>query len=227
MRSSRRILSLVLVLIICLSMMVTPANASYSQYNPAPATPTSNMTGTTRANSAVLTAHDPDTFTDIEGHWAEEALRNAITYGLMDGKAENVAAPDDYITRAEMAALMTRAFEAMKSSAVSTFVDMKQDMWHFSYVSRAVQMGILSGNGNAMNPNGHITRQEAAVVFARAFNLYSYKKSAHNYSDFNTVASYATEAMEACVGAGIMGVGGGTLSPTADLTRAEFASMMY
>lgn len=217
-----KVLTLLLVFTMVVSVLGVEANATWysaGQAQPVNDNQTSNQT-------PVLTAHDPNDFTDIKGNWAEHALANAITYGLIEGKEPGKACPDDFITRAEMAALMTRGFEATKTAGVVVFVDMKPDAWHFNYVSRAVQMGVLSGNGNAMNPNGHITRQEAAVVFARAFNLYSYKKSTDGFTDANSVASYAQEAMEACVGAGIMGVGG-SLNPTGDLTRAEFASMMY
>ena len=169
---------------------------------------------------------DVSKFVDIEGHWAKDALVSAINNGLLYGKDETHAAPDDYITRAEMATFMTRFVEASKTADIGSFVDISSEDWYYGYLSRAVQMGVMSGNGNAMNPNGHITRQEAAVVFCRAFNLYGYSTNLSNYQDYSSIASYARDAMSACVGAGVIQGSSGNLEPNKELTRAEFCTMM-
>lgn len=216
MRNLKRLTALVLSIILAISAISLEAYAYDYGWGAGGAT-----------SSTVLEAHDPDRYTDIKGHWAENALRNAVAYGLLVGRTETTIAPDAPITRAEMATLMSRTFEATKSASLNNFMDVTEDDWYYNYLSRAVQMGLLNGNGNAMNPNGHITRQDAAVVFARAFNLYSYKTSATGYSDANSISSYASEAVQACIGAGIMGGNTSNLNPQGYLSRAEFASMMY
>ena len=170
---------------------------------------------------------DPDNYTDIKGHWAEAALRNAISNGIMNGISDTEIDPDRNITRAEMATLMVRTFEATKTAAVNAFVDMAGSEWYYNYMARAVQMGIVSGSGNAMHPNEAITHEEAAIVFCRAFNLYGYTANLNSYSDAHQVSTYAQDAVKACVGAGVMGGAGGMLSPQAPLTRAEFTQMIY
>lgn len=171
--------------------------------------------------------NDPNRYTDLKGHWAEEALTNALCNGIMVGTTNTTVSPDAPVTRAQMATLIVRAFEATKTSNISAFVDCNKDAWYYNYVSQAVQMGILSGNGNSMNPYSHITRQEAACVLCRAFNLYGYTANLGQYADGGSVASYARDSVAACLGAGVITTNDGKINPTAELTRADFTYAMY
>lgn len=205
MRNLKRTLALLMSLCMLMGLLVVPASAAEF---------------TTLVN-------DPARYTDIKGHWAEEALTNALANGIMYGTTSTTASPDAPLTRAQMSTLIVRAFEATKTSNVSAFADMKSDAWYYDYMSRAVQMGIVSGNGNSMFPNSKITRQEAACVFCRAFNLYGYSYNLNQFSDGGSVAGYARDPMAACFGAGVMTAIDGKIQPTKELTRAEFTYAMY
>lgn len=210
MRNLKRLCSLLLVVAMLGSFMLTPA-AALDVVN-------------TSYNTVV---NDPSRYTDISGHPYEAALRNALSNGIMYGTTATTATPDATITRAQMATLIVRAFEAKKSANVGAFVDMNADQWFYQYISQAVQMGIISGNGNAMMPQQEITVQEAACVFARAFNLYGYDMSLSGYADSSAVANYARDAVASCIGAGVITPAGGRINPQKALTRAEFTQMMY
>lgn len=209
-------------LLLCLAMVMGLMGTMFSTAGAAP-----YYTQTSTSTSSGVAPQDPRNYHDIQSHWAKEALYNALQNGIMQGTSATMVEPDRNITRAEMATLMARAFEATRTANIGTFIDVKSGAWYYDYISRAVQMNLLNGNGNAMSPGGYITRQEAAVVFCRAYNLYGYTANLKTYSDYNTIASYAVDAMAACVGANVMQGTGGRLNPTAPLTRAEYTQMMY
>lgn len=167
-----------------------------------------------------------DNYQDLKGHWGEEQMKNIIRYGIMNGTSATTASPDNHITRAEMCALMVRAFEPTKTTELTSYVDVSSEQWFYNYVSKAVAMGIINGNGNSIDPDGYITREDAAVIFYRAFNLVGYKENLSGFVDNDRISEYAKEAVSACCGAGIIKGDNGKLNPKQELTRAEFTAML-
>ena len=47
-------------------------------------------------------------FTDIDGHWAEDAIVREYERGVVKGSADGTFRPDDSLTRAEMATMLDR-----------------------------------------------------------------------------------------------------------------------
>lgn len=166
-------------------------------------------------------------FTDIKGHWAEDAMRLAIQNGLINGRTETKAAPDGAITRAELASIMVRAFGGGKESSLSTFVDVDSNAWYYNELARAVSMGMLQGSDKHLRPNDVVTRQEAATIIARAFGFTGGTSSAYSsFKDAANVESWATESVGILVSKGILKGSNGYLYPKAGMTRAEYATMM-
>ena len=48
-------------------------------------------------------------FTDISGHWAKDYIENLARQGIISGYADGTFRPDQPITRAEAAALVSKA----------------------------------------------------------------------------------------------------------------------
>ncbi len=61
------------------------------------------LVGTTAAYAA-----DALPFTDIDGHWAEEAIVNVAERGIMTGHADGTFGPDEFMTRAQLATTIDR-----------------------------------------------------------------------------------------------------------------------
>ncbi len=56
----------------------------------------------------------PDnSFTDIEGHWAQTEIMWAIENGLMNGVSDNSFAPDESLTRAQLAVVLKRFYQML------------------------------------------------------------------------------------------------------------------
>jgi len=166
----------------------------------------------------------------VDGAWYTSAIESAVENGLFNGYNDGTLKPENTIKRAEIAAVLTKAFGATEHSSLDRFVDTKYDAWYYNYMSKAVNMKIFAGdNTNRLNPEKPITREEAAIVISRAFELTSSGKDVlAKFSDKNEVSTWAVPFVSALVENGYMvGNNKGQLNPKGSITRAEFAQIMY
>ena len=99
-------------------------------------------------------------FSDMPDGEIGQAMQNAVDAGLINGVTDDIIAPNDNITRAQMAAIITRAFSCTEKSA-AVFADVKDDAWYADAVSYAAHMGAFKGDDrNSFNPDNNITFQE-------------------------------------------------------------------
>ena len=150
MKKLKRLTSLILALVLCAGMM---GHAS---------------------------AADMGNFTDVDpAAWYYEAVGEAVDNGLLIGKGEGVLDPMGSLTRAEMAAVINRAFGTYVAGDISRFTDVPEDAWYYDEIAMAYHMGTYVGAGeDTMAPEADITRQEAMTVVARALQL-----DLENYGD--------------------------------------------
>ncbi|MDO5726211.1 MAG: S-layer homology domain-containing protein, partial [Tissierellia bacterium] len=79
----------------------------------------------------------------------------------------------------------------------------------------------------SVQPNGQITRAEAAAVLARLENLPIVDNSAPNFIDTKSDSDWYNSVINAVVKAGLMrGYPDGSFKPESSITRAEFAQMI-
>ncbi len=115
------------------------------------------------------------TFGDVdENAYYAEAIRWAASEQLVKGYSETKFAPDQLITREEMAAIINRYadykdMESMQAGDLSQFNDTARiSPWATENVRWAVGNGILSGKSNGiLDPQGNTTRAEIAVILQR------------------------------------------------------------
>ena len=169
-------------------------------------------------------------FTDMpsENHWSYTALNAAVENGLLQGD-DGKLMPQGTVTRAQMAAIMTRAFGATEKADISGFQDVAEGAWYYDAVAAAVQMKLFSGaSAVTMTPDQPITRQQAFTVLARALKLADGSETTLlKFSDGNEVSAYARGAVSAMAEAGYVAGSDGKLSPNSTITREQFAQIMY
>ena len=96
----------------------------------------------------------------------------------------------------------------------------------------AVSKKIMAGNGDGtFSPNSPITREQLAAILYRyaAYKKYdvSAKGNLSSFTDASKISGWANEAMQWANGAKLMnGNGDGTINPTGNTKRCEFASMI-
>ena len=171
-------------------------------------------------------AADNTAFPDMPNDWSTQALQNAINNGLLNGIDGKIAASEN-LTRAQMAAIVTRAFGTNGKADISSFGDVNTGDWFYDAMASSVLMGAFQGDGVNLNPNANITRQEAFTVLARLFTLSGGDQSVLNsYTDGAQVADWAKDSMASMVAAGYVKGSDNKLNPTSSITRAEFAQVM-
>lgn len=120
-------------------------------------------------------------FTDVPaGVWYHDDVAAAGKAGLVMGNEDGTFAPDENITREQMAVIISRALK-MKSATATSDSDLEQVIdkftdqgdispWAKQGVALAVSCGILRGTErNAFNPQKAATRAEAASMILRLY----------------------------------------------------------
>lgn len=81
--------------------------------------------------------------------------------------------PSEFVTRAQMAAIIRRAFE-LKQSWTQQYLDVEKNYWAYSDINAMYENGIASGNSgkghNHFAPDDVNTRGQFSVFLARALN---------------------------------------------------------
>ena len=181
---------------------------------------------TTYAEQEVEAESSKTEIIDMPDDWSTKALKNAVNNGLLSGYEREIL-PKDNLTRAQMAAIVNRAFGTVEKASLNSYTDVPETAWYYSDMAKAVQMKTFVGSGEKLNPTSNITREEAFVVLARAFKLSGTSESAlDQFSDKALVSTWAKDKVAALVTSGYVAGSNGTLNPKENITRAEFAQLM-
>lgn len=175
-----------------------------------------------------VTANAADTgFPDTVGHWAHDQIAYCAENGIVEGRTDGTFGPDASIKRDEVAAMLDRAFDAAEVKEVA-FKDVTEG-WYVEEVLSAAGKGLFVGyTDDTFCPENAITRQEAMIVISRLLNVKGEAADLKDFKDANAVGSWAVAEVAGVVKAGVIeGYEDGTLRPTQDITRAEFAKIMF
>lgn len=166
-------------------------------------------------------------FPDMPQGEAGTVLQKAVDNGLINGFDDGTIQPGTPITRAQMAAIMSRAMGMEALADVSSFVDIKAEDWFYADMAKAVNMGAFKGDDKSrLNPNKTISRQEAFIVLSRIFDTPQADTSVlKKYSDGSSVAQWAAKEVASIAAAGYMG-SIEQIRPLDAMTRLEFAEVM-
>lgn len=171
-------------------------------------------------------AASPEDFTDFPTDWSAAGLRSAVQNGLLNGSNGQINS-SGLLIRAQMAAIVNRAFAARKTADLSVYSDVNTSAWYYNDLELAVAMRTFQGANGKLNPEAPITREEAFVVLARAFALESGDTSVLNhYTDGASVSAWAQSSVAALIENGYVNGANGKLNPKTSITRAEFAKVI-
>lgn len=171
-------------------------------------------------------AASPEDFTDFPTDWSAAGLRSAVQNGLLNGSNGQINS-SGLLIRAQMAAIINRAFAARKTADLSVYSDANTSAWYYNDLELAVAMRTFQGANGKLNPETPITREEAFVVLARAFALESGDTSVlNNYTDGASVSAWARSSVAALIENGYVNGANGKLNPKTSITRAEFAKVI-
>ncbi len=197
-----------------------------------------NKNGLPDKNSAVKKSSFKayKTFSDIAEHPCKNQIEALASRGIINGKTAELFEPDCEVTRAEFAALVTKSL-GIDQTYNKCFEDVTENSWYYGYVSSAYKYKIILGiSDNEFNPDGLITKEEAAVMVCRAAKLCGlnaeYGEEAVRdvlsaFADYKTVSPWAEEALAFCYDCKILSAEEINTEPKKNATRAKIALMLY
>ena len=176
------------------------------------------------------------TFEDITFSPNIAAIEALASRGIINGRSKKSFAPDADMTRAEFATIITRGLGLVEEDT-KVFSDVSSDKWYAGYIGTANKYGIVNGIGEGkFNPEGTITRQEAATMVARAAALCGLDTKMSNaeirdvlsqFEDYVTVADWAMESMAFCYKKDILSDSALKVEPKVQIQRSEIAQMLF
>ncbi|MFC0212446.1 WG repeat-containing protein [Paenibacillus chartarius] len=176
--------------------------------------------------------------TDIPSDWAKPEVEKAFSLNLIPDEMKSGYISN--ISRADFSKLVVHLLEVKTGKSFATLLtekNKKLDSSAFTDTSdpdilAAYSLGIVGGKGDGVfDPDGDITRQEAAVMLARTANILGItsKSNVLSFADNDDVASWAKESIAAVTSiqdktnqSPVMGsTGNNNFSPKASYTKQQ------
>ena len=165
-------------------------------------------------------------YTDMPNDWSKKALEKAVENGILTGFDGKIM-PKSYLTRAQMAVVLNKAFGARDEASLNTYSDVSEKSWYYHQLAKAVRLGIISGEGNKLNPDQYVTREEIFAALAKLLKLTTTNNTVlDRYSDKSSINQWAIDGVAALVSAGYITGSDGKINPKKNISRAEFAQVM-
>ena len=117
-------------------------------------------------------------FSDITDAKVSDAVNKLVAYNIITGYEDGTFRPDNQITRAEFAAIVTRmkgVANTVAPDAKTGFADLDNDesrAWARPYVKAAVYLGVINGfEDGSFRPKTACTRAQAVKIIYEALNV--------------------------------------------------------
>ena len=165
-------------------------------------------------------------FSDTKGHWAEQAITRWENAGVIGGYEDGQFRPDQALTRGELAAMISTIFH-LSQTASNRYPDLPSGEWFTPYMLRCVAAGFLAGTDMGAEPLAMVTREQAAVIFARAFMIPEETSSDTGFFDQWQISDWARPFVRAMKNQKmIAGIGSNLYAPKQPLTRAQAVTIL-
>lgn len=86
-----------------------------------------------------VSAENICTFSDIDGHWAEESIKRVSEKNIINGYTDGTFKPDNNVSRAEFAKIVTIAFNLNDVSSLEEYNDVEISQWYYPYVEKSIK----------------------------------------------------------------------------------------
>ncbi len=147
-----------------------------------------------------------EVFPDVDLNlWAVTEIEYMADKGVIYGYTDGSFRPQNYITRAEFAALVYRIVGLEPAKIKNPFSDLSEDYWAYNEILSLAQSGLIEGYPNGtFGGENYITRAEAMTITNKLLGrkpLESYVKSL-NFNPFNDLEEsrwYYVTVLEATI----------------------------
>jgi parallel beta-helix repeat protein len=173
-------------------------------------------------------------FKDVPAnYWAQTFIQELASRNIIKGFPDGSFRPNDPVTRAQFAALLSQAMNKQTVRSSATFTDVSSTNWAATAIQKVYTTGFMSGySATTFRPNENISRVQILVSLANGLG-YAPTKPANTtlqlYSDATTIPAYARNSVAAAT-ENRMVVNYPNLkllNPNQPATRAEVAAFIY
>ena len=184
-------------------------------------------------------ASSPAAFADMNSaHWANDYVNFVAAHHLMTGETNAAGTLNFYparnLTRAEFAVVIARYLQLdTEKAGEAPFADIaKVPAYALPAVKAVYAAGIMLGSQNAAGnlvflPNSSITRAEVMTVIGRMLPK-GYTVRALSFTDSAKIPAWAASYVKTLTSLGIIGgYADGSIAPNNNITRAEFAKILF
>ncbi len=173
-------------------------------------------------------------FTDVAmDSWFYDEVLYSYKKGYIEGVTDNTFDPNGEATRAQMAMFMYRlAGEPAHNNTALPFADVSENAWYKDALIWCYENGIIVKDAN-FNPSAPVTREVSSVFFYRLAKALGEDTSVNDFysllyfEDSAEINEYYYEEMAWAVEKSLLQGYDNKLTPKANLTRAQVATLMY
>lgn len=177
-------------------------------------------------------------FSDLEKYKAYSKYIDVVAANdIMKAKAGVKFMPGDSITRAELAEILVNTFKIPginEKTLKCSFIDVKPSDKYYKAIALVAKAGLMLEDGKKFNSRGKVTRQDIALILAKALKTYKGislngdKKKYRTFSDSIKISVAAKDSVVLMTKYNIMSEKTGKeFKPFDTLIRAEVAQIMY
>ncbi len=166
---------------------------------------------------------------DVQGNWAQSLIVALADQGIIRGYPDGTFQPNAPMTRAEFAAIITKAFPKAPVRGTANFVDVPTNYWDYNTIQTAYSIGFMSGTRDGrFNPEDNITRVDVLVALANGLNLPPSNQPI-TFQDATQIPDYARSSIATAVANHLIVnyPDINFLNPNKIATRADVAAFIY
>ncbi|OIP75051.1 MAG: S-layer protein [Oscillatoriales cyanobacterium CG2_30_44_21] len=173
-------------------------------------------------------------FNDVpNNYWAQTFIQELATRDIIKGFPDGGFRPNDPVTRAQFAAMLSKAVNKAPIRGGVTFVDVASNYWAAPAIQNSYITGFMSGYpGNVFEPTQNIPRVQILVSLANGLNYATSQAPEtilQSYSDSGSIPNYARNSVAAATENRMVVNYPNVqfLNPNQTATRAEVAAFIY
>lgn len=195
---------------------------------------TASATGVTPSAAATGDLQDAINFNDVpDNYWAKPYIDALSSRDLTSGFEDGLFRPDQPVTRAQIATIVSRAFDLVEDKEALAFSDVGNDYWAREPIEEVVKGGFMTGFPNDIfAPDLPVTRAQALTTLVSGLGIEApanVQASLDRYADANAIPNWANEKMAAATAGNLVinYPNVDQLNPNQPTTRAELAALVY
>ena len=177
---------------------------------------------------------DAVAFSDVPNdYWAKPYIDALSSRGLIAGFDNNTFRPDQPVTRAQTANIVSRTFDLTADAETLDFSDVTSDYWARESIGEVVRGGFMTGfPDDTFAPNEPVTRAQALTTLVTGLGIQpptNVQAAIDRYDDANQIPNWANEKVAAATSGGLVVnyPNKEQLNPAQPTTRAELAAFIY